>query len=214
MMTLSLDLRSLADVQAQLRAAAPRQVRFATSLGLNRTADEIQAAIRHSLAQRFTLRRRTWVERTIYRQPREDFARHTSLTAGVRIHPEHDILAKFEAGGVKRPREGRFLAIPVGVRPTPSTVVPRHLRLRALLEGGRAFIRGGRVFRRLGRGRRARVELAYLFRPAVPIPRSLGFRATSERIAARRLVPNVAGAISIELSRGLTTRSAPAEGTA
>lgn len=195
---------ALARVRDELRTRVPKAVAFAASVGLNRTADEIQVQIRASLGRgRFIVRRRAWLEQTIYRDPKQDFARYDRLVAGVRIHPERDVLAKFEAGGRKQPLDGKALAVPVGVRPTPETIVPRRLSVRSLFETARVFARGSAVYRILGRGRGRHLQLAYVFERAVPIPASLGFVRTGRLVAAARALPNIMGAIRQHLTQGL-----------
>ena len=198
-----------AEVKAALEAI-PGKAHFGASIGLNRTADEIQDEIRKGLDGKFTLRRAEFVKRTIYRKPGEDFASKKKLTAAVRIHDERDFLAKFEKGGRKKPISGKALAIPQGgVRRNKSDIVTKSQSVRRLIESGKAFVKGDSVFQRTGRGKARRLILAYLFRPSVPIPASLGFEDTARRVADKRLEANVAGAIEIELSRGLTSRSGP-----
>lgn len=124
----------LEDVEAMF-ARLPENAKFGASVGLNRTADEVQAGIRAGLQGKgFTLRRKTFVEQTIYRKPGEDFARkdQPEMFARVRIHEERDVLAKHEEGGQKRPRQGRVVAVPIGARPTKDALVPAKYTLKAL----------------------------------------------------------------------------------
>jgi len=191
-------------------AAMPGKAHFGASMGLNRTANEIQDEIRAGLDNRFTLRRADFVKKTIYRKPGEDFASKNKLNAAVRVHDERDFLAKFEKGGTKTPRTGKALAIPQGgVRRNKRDIVTKSQGVRALLAAGKAFIKGDAVFQRIGRGKARRPILAYLFRRSVKIPDSLRFEETARKVADNRLAANVAGAIEVELSRGLTTKSGP-----
>lgn len=92
-----------------------------------------------------------------------------------------DILAKFEEGGTKRPREGRHLVVPIEVRRTKTGVVSRVQRPRAFQfrEVGQSIvglkrtfiIPGVGIFQR--RGKR-NVRLLYGFESAVPIPAGIG----------------------------------------
>lgn len=200
-------VEGLEDVQhmlTNLRTGA----RFAASIGINRTMDEAQAAIRQGLGDRFTLRRRAFVERTIYRKPGEDFASKTHLIGRVRVHDERDFLAKFERGGQKEPTRGRSaLAVPVNVRRNKADIVTRANRVAALLQSGKAFVRGRFVFQKVGRGKRASINLAYVFKRRTPLPDSLRFAETGTRIILQRGADNIRGAIQAELDRGLTYRS-------
>jgi len=193
-------------------AAMPGKAHFGASIGLNRTANEIQDAIRATLPGHFTLRRADFVKKTIYRKPGEDFASKHKLTAGVRIHEDRDFLAKFEEGGTKTPRAGRFLAIPQGgVRRNKRDIITKSQGVRSLLAKGKAFIKQGAVFQLTGRGKARHPILAYLFRRSVKIPASLHFEDTARRVADQHLEANVAGAIEIELTRGLTSKSGPSK---
>lgn len=137
------------DVLQKTVASLSSSLKFGASVGLNRTMDEAQSAIRETLPGRFTLRRRDFVEKTIYRKPGEDFASKDKLAAGVRIHDERNVLAKFEEGGDKTPRGGgvggagdsnKAVAIPVGARPSKTAVVPQRLQLKSLFFGSTSRI--------------------------------------------------------------------------
>lgn len=241
---MSVTIVGLEEVQALLEKM-PENAKFGASVGLNRTADEVQAGVRASLpAKGFTLRRKAFVEQTIYRKPGEDFARkdQPEMFARVRIHDERDVLARHEEGGSKRPTKGRVIAIPIGARPNKGDVVPVKYQLKTLFfhqrgrlsqakailntksKAGRKRLlkrsvaddvhvdRHGRVWLTQGRGKGSRSTLMWIFKPSSWVPPRLHFEDTGRDIANRRLRPNVEGAIEVELSRGLTTRSGPSTG--
>jgi hypothetical protein len=184
---------------------------FAASLGMNRTMNEAQDAIRQGLQWKFTVRRKSFIESTIYRQPGKDFASKTNLQAGVRIHEERNVLAKFEEGGLKLPTGGRkALAIPVGVKRNKNDIVTAANSVKALLASGKAFIKNGKVWQIMGRGKKKTLKLAYVFKKSVPLRPDLHFVATGSKVIMERAVPNIAGAIQIELDRGLTSKSGAA----
>ena len=227
----------LEDVEAMM-ARLPENAKFGASIGLNRTADEVQAGIRAGLQGKgFTLRRKSFVEQTIYRKPGEDFATKAKLEARVRIHDERDVLAKHEEGGQKRPRQGRVVAVPIGARPTKDALVPAKYQLKTLFfnrqsrwsqvktvattkskTARRRLLKrsvasdvtvtpDGRVWLTEGRGKSRRSTLLWVFKKATWIPPRLRFEETGRSIATNRLRPNVEGAIEVELTRGLTTKS-------
>lgn len=185
----------------------PANARFGASVGMNRTMNEAQDAIRGSLPKNFTLRRALFIERTIYRKPGDDWASKSQLTARVRIHDSRDYLAKFEAGGVKRPREGRSLSVPIDVPRTGADIVSRRYSVPALLDSGKAYVRDGKVWLLSGRGKVKKRTLAYVFKSQVPIRPVLHFVVTGRRVIESRGLENIAGAILIEITRGLTARS-------
>jgi hypothetical protein len=199
-------------LDAALRDIAnlPKQVRFGASIGLNRTMSEAQDAIRDGLGSRFTLRRATFVKNTIYRKPGVDWATKDKLEAGVRVNPERNILAKFEAGGTKSPTGGRrFLAVPVAVKRNKFDIVTKANSLKALLANKKAYIRDGKVWLLSGAGKIKKRTLAYIFKAATPLPSSLHFVDTATRVINARAVANIEGAITAELTTGLTTRNGP-----
>jgi len=186
----------------------PKKALFAASIGLNRTADEAQTAVRESLASKFTLRRKAFIEGTIYRKPGEDWASRDKLEARVRIHPERDYLAKFEQGGEKVPRAGgRHIAIPIDPRRTKSDVIAKAARPKVLMQGGKAFIRNGRILVPVGRGKSKTVKALYLLKPRARIRPILRFHETALKTVTARAVPNIAGAVQLEINRGLVSRS-------
>lgn len=89
------------------------QLPFAYSLGLNKLVNAAQGAVKDSLAGKFTLRQPSFIQNTIYRQPGQDFATKTNLSATVRVDPKRNFLAKFEDGGLKHSRSGKDVAIPI-----------------------------------------------------------------------------------------------------
>lgn len=176
-------------------------LKFGASVALNRTADDAQTAIRDTLPGRFTLRRPDFILRTIYRQPGLDFASKTKLEAGVRIHPERNYLAKFEAGGRKLPRGPSLLSIPLkGVRPGAGDVVPRSQRAGRIIDRKTVFRYGKFIYRRVGRGRSSSLVKLYYLVPVVPIPASLHFVETARNTFDRRWPENMTGVANKLLS--------------
>jgi len=166
------------DVVEQL-AGLDGQMRFAMSKALNATANDAQRAIQDSLASRFTLRRPEFIKRTIKRN-KGDFATKEMLVASVRIDPTRDLLAKFEDGGMKVPTNGRAIAIPTEhVRRTKAQIVQASQRPRPLIASGKGFSKSGRLLMRIGRGARAMLRTAYVFKARVRIPKRLGFVDTA-----------------------------------
>lgn len=191
------------DVFRFLRRVFRDQIPFATSKAINDTAKDFQRAEREHMHDIFTVRRRTFIDRSVKIKP---FATKHRLSATVSIDPpggqrRADILTKFEAGGTKRPR-GRHIAVPDEARRTRSGVISRTQRPRALqfeLWGRgpeatvfrgtrRAFMvvphqRGGAIFQR--RAKRRVVQL-FAFTSKARIPAVLEFEETAERVVNER----------------------------
>lgn len=237
MFILGLDPREFAQIDAMLKSL-PANAKFGASVGMNRTANEMQDAIRQSLPGHFTLRRRAFIESTVYRKPGEDFASKDHLVAGVRIHDERNVLAKFEAGGFKTPMSGKTIAIPLAARPSKGAIVPQKFTLKALFfaqqgvlsqagailstkgkgkrktllkrsQANDLFIRNGILFQ-APKNHRGRPKALWLFKPQSKLPPDLHFVTTGSRVARDRLALNVIGAMQLEIDRGLTSKSGPA----
>ncbi|HEY9227404.1 MAG TPA: hypothetical protein VIP11_12195 [Gemmatimonadaceae bacterium] len=122
------------------------QIPYATALALNSTGNSAQRAVRAVLPTEFTLRRPDFIERTIYIGP-DDRATKDRLACTVRVHPQRDVLAKFEEGGEKKSTSGKSLAVPVFRENAPMLIIRKGdpLSVRKLFESIEK--RKGRVFK-------------------------------------------------------------------
>lgn len=199
-MRITIDARGLNETAEGLRQVK-KQMPFALSKALNDTANAAQKDVRASLAQHFTLRRKAFIENTIYRKPGEDFATKRSFVAGLRVNPARDVLLKHEDGGAKTPISGRALAIPLsGTRRNKADIVTRSQRPNALRGKPGVFRVKDMLFKRTGKGARRKLLALFLFRRSVPIKPRLGFEATSERTIERQWVPIAENAIERALA--------------
>ena len=205
-----------------------RQLPFATAKAINDTAKDFQRAQLARMGTAFTVRSRTFIPRSVKIKP---FARKTTLEATVAVAPPGgtrtaDILVKFERGGVKRPRTGGHLVIPVDARRTQRGIVRKDQRPRALhfRKVGRAFrgdrrtflIPGVGIFQRTGRrgaGRRLasyirtrrvrdqNIRMLFSMTRSAPIRKQLRFIST-----ARKIIPRVfPGHLRTQLRRAIAT---------
>jgi hypothetical protein len=187
-----------------------KQVRFASSQALNRVANRVQTAIVDHARDAFTVRRTSFLTRSIYRKPNEDFATKDNLRAAVRTNPDRgDIYAQHEAGHAKTARDGGRLAVPVEARRNIFDVVPNAQKPKALgrlafplpLKSGNVglFVRKTAIKATKGlRGKKKLLQtvvtgrdkglvLAHVLVKKVPIFARLGFHVTAQRIAAREM---------------------------
>jgi hypothetical protein len=197
-------LTGAASVTEALRQIG-RQAPFAMVKTLNAVANEAQTSIRKGMNQ-FTFRRRSFVEKTIYRDKATDFATKTHLSATVRVNPGRDFLAQHEDGGQKTPLSGRSVAIPLPAvqEAAGNAVIPKRLRPSGLLTNGqvRKVVTASGTYlvrNRPGRGRGGlsgwRTEFLYKLKPSVPIRPRLNFHtnaakaidASFERIAMAQI---------------------------
>jgi hypothetical protein len=109
MLTVEVDVKPVVE---WLESAAPKQVAFGVSYGLNKLALEIQSAIQASIERRFNLRRKTWVLHRIYIS-KADRATKDNWVVIIKVDEPRDILNKFEDGGTHFPYNGHnHLVIP------------------------------------------------------------------------------------------------------
>src|SRR5688500_17802154 len=115
------------EAQATIRGLAivGKQVAFATAQALNDTAFEARDTERNLAQGVFTIRR-PWVLQGI--QVARPFATRNNLRAVVEVEPKRDFLGKFEEGGIKRPTEGRTIAVPDDDAFPRSKVIPQGKR--------------------------------------------------------------------------------------
>jgi len=191
-----------------------RQLPYAASVALNRTALEIVEEQRRGMSERFTIRRQ-WVLQGV-RMDRGDFATKRRLRAVVRLDPSRGFLAQHEEGGTRTARRSS-LAIPAAVRRSPRQVIRAADRPRAMGFGKAVDIGGGRSVRRGTMGRymvqdaagrgfvlsRAQsrsgggtATVLYRLQRQVRIPARLRFAETAKRVTDSRLAANMAAAFA------------------
>lgn len=165
-------------------AGYPNQVRFAMAQAANDTAKDVQAKTLAGLPRKFTLRSRgaPWWKPGTRMGFNIQFANKQTLTST--IGSRADWLDLQERGGTKSV-SGKSLAVPTGVRETPSSVIPRAMKVRRLLASKRAFViktsRGAYTFERTGKGPRE-LKLLYTFKNQVPVPPRLAFFAEGKPV--------------------------------
>lgn len=111
-----------------------RQFPYALSLAINDTAEQFQEVERRHLLDVFQARRPKWVRDNV-KIRRGDFAHpKRGLRAIVRMEApgksadRTDVLAKFEDGGTKTPRDGSRLAVPAEAKRTPRGIIGKRGR--------------------------------------------------------------------------------------
>ncbi|MBF0615155.1 MAG: hypothetical protein HQL92_08380 [Magnetococcales bacterium] len=181
-------------------ATAEREIRFAASVALTTTAKDAQAEVRRQLPQRFTIRT-GWVAKGIHVRA----ANKRDLQASVRVLDP--FMAMQESGGSKSGLFGKDLGVPVGARPTPTSITRPGSFPGAMLQRKGYFIapirKGSRVkgvWRRTGKGRRERVKLMYLFSRQVRLKPRFGFHETVRKVAMARFPMRFAEALQKALA--------------
>src|SRR5882724_1035050 len=113
----------------RLCTAVLKQFPFAVANALNRLAFEFRDQERNLIEGRFTVRR-PWVTQGV-QVPAGGRATKDRLQSRVEVEQKRSFLWKFEAGGIKRSRQGGLIAIPKQDVFPESQVVPKGKRPKA-----------------------------------------------------------------------------------
>ena len=185
-----------------------KQARFAMSKAINETAKDFQKSQVRRQEKTFTVRKAGFVSRSVKIKP---FATKQRLEAVVSIDPPGgqrttDILSKFEQTSVKKPRDGRHLAVPVEARRTKRGVITKGQRPKAFQfkEVGQAvkglkrtfIVPGVGIFQRTSK---RRIRLLFAFVERVRIPGVLRFQENARKVVKRRFKKHFAKAYEFAL---------------
>jgi hypothetical protein len=195
-------LKITLDAKTPALTDGAKQIPYSLARAINASLITAQKKQLAHMAHDFTLRRPTFAKLSV---KITQFAKKTNPVGEIAIHPpgdRADIFAKFEKGGLKRPKDGHDLAIPVTgspVKRTARSIVSAQNRPRALLSGantvesrgkskvvkraksfGGAFLRPakdgkpGAIFIRQGK----KLKLAFILEPEAAIKPELHFEDT------------------------------------
>lgn len=163
------------DVERHARAlqGAKDQVPFALALALNKAAENTRELLIREWPQRVHVRQGGFIR---YALRRGEKAMKNRLRVEIYDQTGKSFLQRLETGGIHAAR-GSNLAIPVetsvrvGAHGVRKSQLPRNLPNAVLLnKNGRAGI-----YQRRGKGKRKKLKLMYLLRPAVHVPSKMPF---------------------------------------
>lgn len=183
----------IAKAAAKLRSiTAAQQLPFAVSQAMNRTAIEVQQAVKAAMPRRFTLRS-NWVVQGI----RVEFSNKRKLEAVV--YSRDKFMTLQEYGGTKKPF-GNYLAIPTTlVRRSPKDKIRRSETPKALGDKAEVITVGRRRFIALKKRRKGAsgnmLRLMYMLIPQAGIQDRLGLNADGQRIARARFTQHLQAAL-------------------
>lgn len=200
MIVISMDTRQLERALTQI---GREQLPFSAAQAINNTLKDLQLEEQRDLRNAFVLRRPDWAMRSV---KIVQFANKRTLSGTLAISPpgapdRAGILAQHEQGrsGLKTPKDGRSVAIPVNVRRNKRDIVTKANRPRAMIEKGKAkgkvFVvrQGDRshlpegVYRRGGSAKRPKLTMMYALELRVRLPRTLRFYAIARKVVPERL---------------------------
>lgn len=192
MLTISVEA-NLKEMSKQLDSFRSDQFAFAVAKALTATAQDAQKAVREDMPNRFTLRRQ-WIVQGI----RIEKATKSNLAAIVYSRDE-SFMARQELGGIKAPKYGSNLALPMpSVRRTKTQIIakselPGNLKNKFLIHA-----KDGRVYlaNRFAKGKRAGVQLMYELRPKSMVKPRLGLHEITNKIVQQNFQKNLIEAMN------------------
>lgn len=183
-----------------------RQLPYAARLAVNATATGLQAAQLTEQAKRFTIRRPQFARLSL----KVTFAKSGELTSRVGYadlggQPTSDMWTQHEPGTIKRPRQGRSIAVPVNVRRTKRDLISAANRPRALLDkSGRTFVADDGtdrvIVQRRGRGKSSSTVVLYELKRQVALRPRLGFAGFARAYVGRTLPREVQAGLAKALA--------------
>ena len=149
-------IRITAQLDSNLAKFAGKQLPYAASVALNRTAVGARDLVRDNLPKRFRLRN-NWTKGGVQART----STKSNLMARV-LAPEYMLIQ--ETGGTRQPTKSKLLAAPAEAMQS-NRVTPKAKRPRALIASGKGFILDmgngdAGVFERYGR-KRGQIRLLY-----------------------------------------------------
>lgn len=207
---------------------AARQLDFAQSTAINRSAKRIQAALVEHANVVFIVRKKSFINRAFKIKP---FAKKSLPVAVLKVEPpggraRADIVTRHQYSGQREPFDSRALLVPQKARTNPrrkvsKTQMPSAFNFRRVSSRGtheiyrgdkRAFMirradGSGWIFRRRRKGRHGTfkgADVLWSLETSTPIEGVLDFFQISERIFARSFPGDFAAAYrrALETSRG------------
>lgn len=156
------------------------QLPYSIARAINAVAVDAQGNVRKSAQANFHIRREGYMKQTVGKI--KPFAKKTDLTATISVvgpnaNPDRNLFAKFEDGGTKTGITGGNIAIPMeAVRPTEDSLIAKKNRPRNLANAFKLVSKNGRqlIMQRIGHGPND-IQVAYVLKQSVPIPRKLQF---------------------------------------
>lgn len=161
------------------------QMPFVLSKTINGCMKKAQTDVIADVSKKFTIRRANFVKLTFKITQWSNKRKLTGVfgTADIGGRDTSGLLAKFEDGGTKLPK-GSNIAIPTAVvQPNKGRMVTSAKRPRNLVNSFKVKTKTGQelIMVKKGRGKRKKVQTAYILEKAVRVDNRLNFYETVER---------------------------------
>lgn len=173
-------------LSGKLTNLATKQIPFATQEAINRMAYGAQKQVQQELSSHFTIRRQ-WVSKGIQVNKA---SKATWPNVMAEVGTKDEFMKRQELGGMKTPRKGGTVAVPVAARPQKTVVTPQSKwpgRLRSSRRQKFFAIKskaGNRlIMQRVGKGP-AGLKVFYMLKKDVNVPKRWNFVQTVEQRVA------------------------------
>lgn len=193
---------NMSDIERHVRnlGGAQDQVPYAISLVLNKAAENARQLLIQQWPQHVHVRQGGFIRYALRRGP---FATKKNLRIEVYDQTGKRFLARLDGGGTHAAR-GNNLAIPVEANVRIGSHGVRRSQLPRNLPNAVMLNKNGRtgIYQRVGRGKRRRLKLMYLLRPAVQVPSKMPFAADFKMVVTQTLRTEMPRA----MARAMATR--------
>ncbi len=188
-------------IQRPDMAAIMKQVNFGTSVGVNKTLKEGQAASIGAAKTTFTIRN-NWLERSPI-AIKAKFSNKNQTRISGEIFTKADFLRRHEDGTDKTARGGGNVAVPTeNVRRNKRLIIPKGQRPKGL--GPKVFVmqtrRGPVLAQRITKGRNKGIKVLYGLEKQVAIKKQSTFEDPIRKVVKSNLKPNIAAGIRFAMA--------------
>lgn len=188
----NIEIKGLKEFSSKMNDVVKKQIPFATSRALNKTAEDIRKEELSNLEKKFTLRK-PWYKPGTKLGINVKKSHKTNLTA--EVYTRAPFMKLHETGGTKKPRSGKYIAIPTtNIKRTKKGLIGKAKRPRNLKRSFWIKSRTGQEMLMQRKSKR-KVEVAYMMEPKADIKATFEFKKTGKRVAEQKFKKNFEAAL-------------------